>query len=50
MMGLLGTNIIKSLKGMNKLKQKYIVYTPVKNDIVNESYENWKFALKKFYL
>ena len=50
MMGLLGTNIIKSLKGMNKLKQKYIVYTPIKNDIVNESYENWKFALKKFYL
>ncbi len=50
MMGLLGMNIIKNFKDMKKLKQKYLVYSPVKNQKMADSYKHWQYVLKKFYL
>ena len=50
MMGLLGMNIKKNFKEIKKLKQKYFIYVPSKDMEANQSYENWKFVLKKFYL
>ena len=49
MMGLLGMNIIKNFKEIKKLKQKYLIYNPSKDKEANQSYENWKLVLKKFY-
>jgi len=50
MMGLLGMNIITNFKDMKKLKQKYLVFSPVKNKKMADSYKNWKYILKKFYI
>ena len=50
MMGLLGINIVNNFNDMKKLKQKYIVYSPVKNKKIANSYIHWKYILKKFYL
>ena len=50
MMGLLGMKIKKNLNEIKKLKQKYFIYTPKKDKEALESYENWKFILKKFYI
>ena len=50
MMGLLGINIVKNFNDMKKLKQKYLVYSPVKDKKVTESYKHWQYTLKKFYL
>ena len=50
MMGLLGMNIITNFKELKKLKQKYQVFSPVKNKKMADSYKNWKYILKKFYL
>ena len=49
MMGLLGMNIIKNFKEIKKLKQKYLIYNPSKDKEANQSYENWKLVLKKYY-
>ena len=49
-MGLLGMNIINNFKEMKKLKQKYLVYSPVKNKKMADSYKQWQYILKKFYL
>jgi len=49
MMGLLGMKIKKNFKEMKTLKQKYLLYTPSKNNSANKSYEKWKLVLKKFY-
>jgi len=49
MMGLLGMNIKKNFKEIKKLKQKYFIFTPSKDKEANQSYENWKLVLKKFY-
>ena len=50
MMGLLGINIVNNFNDMKKLKQKYLVYSPVKDKKVTESYKHWQYTLKKFYL
>ena len=50
MMGLLGMNIISNFKEMKKLKQKYLVYSPIKNKKIADSYKHWQYILKKFYL
>ncbi len=50
MMGLLGMRIINNLTDMKKLKQKYLVYSPVKNKKMADSYKQWQYILKKFYL
>ena len=44
MMGLLGINIVNNFNDMKKLKQKYLVYSPVKNNITNESYQHWQYV------
>ena len=50
MMGLLGMNIISNFKEMKKLKQKYLVFSPIKNKKIADSYKYWQYILKKFYL
>ncbi len=50
MMGLLGMKIINNFNDMKKYKQKYLVYSPKNHNLKNESYQNWKDVLKKFYL
>ena len=48
-MGLLGTKIEKNLKDISKYKQKYTIYHPNKNKII-DSYKKWKDVLNNFYL
>ena len=50
MMGLLGMNIISNFKEMKNLKEKYLFYSPIKNKKMADSYKNWQYILKKFYL
>ena len=50
MMGLLAMNITSNFKELKKLKQKYLVYSPINNKQLANSYKNWKYILKKFYL
>ena len=50
MMGLLGMNIISNFKEMKKLKQKYLVFSPIKNKKIADSYKYWQYILNKFYL
>ena len=49
-MGLLGMNICGNLKDINKFKQKYTSFAPIKQNNDVNSYYQWKKVLKKHYL
>ena len=49
-MGLLGMNICGNLKDINKFKQKYTSFAPIKQNNDVNSYYQWKKVLNKHYL